>query len=248
LSPLAHTGADTGADKGAHAGAGRLARIEAGLADEGLVLLGAFHPAPEDAVPAQPDGRPSRTLLLAGNAGGSLWARFSAAPEAGDGRPDPLDRWSARVIGALAAAAGGLALFPFGGPPYLPFQRWARRGAPLSASPLGVLIHPDYGLWHAFRGAVALAEALPLPPAEARPSPCDSCAGRPCLTTCPVNAFTAAGYAVADCAAHVAAPAGQDCLDRGCRARRACPVGRAWHYPAGQARIHMTAFIAARGF
>lgn len=229
-------------------GAGRLARIEAGLAGEGLVLLGAFHAAAQDAVPAQPDGRPSRTLLLAGNAGSSLWTRFAISPEAGDGRPDPLDRWSARVIGALAAAAGGLALFPFGGPPYLPFQRWARRGAPLAPSPLGVLIHPDYGLWHAFRGAIALPDALPLPPAAARPSPCDSCAERPCLAACPVDAFTAAGYAVAACAAHVAAPAGSDCLGLGCRARRACPVGRSHHYPPEQARLHMAAFIAAHGF
>lgn len=226
--------------------ADRLGEIEAALAGEGLVLLGAFHPLAEDAVPAQPDGRPSGTLILAGNAGGSLWARFSASPEAADGRPHPLDRWSARVIGALAAAAGGLALFPFGGPPYLPFQRWARRGAPLAPSPLGMLIHPDYGLWHAFRGALALPEALALPPADARPSPCDSCAARPCLAACPVGAFTAEGYDVDACAAHVAAPAGRDCLDDGCRARRACPVGRDRHYPPAQARLHMAAFLAAR--
>jgi len=63
-----------------------------------------------------------------------------------------------------------------------------------------------------------------------------------------VDAFTAAGYAVTACAGHVAAPAGADCLGLGCRARRACPVGRAWHYPPAQARFHRAAFIAARGF
>lgn len=222
--------------------------LETGLAGEGLVLLGAFHPEAADAVPALSDGRACRTLLLVGNVGGSLWTRFSAAPEAGDGAADPLDRWSARVIGALAAAAGGEALFPFGGPPYLPFQRWAKRGAPLGQSPLGMLIHPDYGLWHAYRGAIALAEALPLPPRDPRPSPCESCAGRPCLSACPVDAFTATGYDVTACAAHVAGPDGGDCFERGCRARRACPVGRDRHYPAAQARFHMAAFIAARGF
>ena len=223
-----------------------LAQIEAGLRAQGLEPLGAFHPLPDDGVPAQPDGRACGTLILAGNIGGSLWPYFSAAPEASDGRPDPLDRWSARVICALAEVAGGRALFPFGEPPYLPFQRWAKRGAPLAASPLGMLIHPDFGLWHAYRGAVALAEALPLPPAAARTSPCDACADKPCLTACPVGAFTAAGYDVAACAGHVAAPAGSDCLGLGCRARRACPLGRAHHYPAAQARFHMSAFLAAR--
>jgi hypothetical protein len=216
------------------------------LAGEGLVLLGAFHPAGEDGVPPQPDGQPSGTLVLAGNVGGSLWPAFSNAPEARDGAPDPLDRWSARVIGAIAAQLGARAVFPFGGPPYHPFQRWAQRAAPLTPSPIGVLIHPDFGLWQAFRGALAFSPALPLPPPDRRPSPCESCAGRPCLSTCPVGAFTAAGYDVAACAGHIAAPAGADCLAEGCRARRACPVGRPHHYPADQAVFHMSAFLAAR--
>lgn len=225
-----------------------LARVEAELAVEGLVVLGAFHPQADDAVPAQVDGRACGTLILAGSAGGSLWSRFAQSPEAHDGRPDPLDRWSARVIGAVAASVGGTALFPFGGPPYLPFQRWARRGAALGQSPLGMLIHPDYGLWHAYRGAVALPQVVALPPADARASPCDSCVARPCLSACPVDAFSATGYDVAACAGHVAAPAGADCLDFGCQARRACPVGRAWHYAQAQARFHMAAFVIARGF
>lgn len=225
-----------------------LAAIETALAESGLVALGAFHPTADDAVPPLADGRPCGTLVLAGNAGGSLWPAFSASPEARDGAPDALDRWSARVLGGLATAFGGAALFPFGGPPYLPFQRWARRGAPLGPSPLGMLIHPDYGLWHAYRGALALPEALALAAPAAAPSPCDSCADKPCLAACPVAAFTESGYDVTACAGHVAAPAGADCLDLGCRARRACPVGRQYHYPPAQARFHMAAFIAAHGF
>lgn len=223
-----------------------LATIEAAARAVGLAPRGAFNCHAEDGVPAQPDGRQSRTLILIGNLGGSLWSSFQGAAESGDGHPHPLDRWSERVIGALAAAAGGLALFPSGGPPYLPFQRWAQRAEPVTPSPLGMLIHPDYGLWHAYRGALALAEALPVPPRQARPSPCESCADKPCLSNCPVAAFTADGYDVTACAGHVAAPAGADCLDLGCRARRACPVGREYHYPAPQARLHMAAFLAAR--
>ena len=226
--------------------AGALAEIEAAVRGLGLAPRGAFTCTVEDAVPAQPDGRESRTLVLIGNHAGGFWSSFQAAPEAQDGRPDPLNRWSERVIGGLAADFGGLALFPFGGPPYRPFQRWAQRAEPVAASPLGMLIHPDYGLWHAYRGAIALAEALPLPPREARPSPCDSCVEKPCLSACPVGAFTAAGYDVAACAGHVAAPAGADCLDLGCRARRACPVGREHSYAPPQARFHMAAFVAAQ--
>lgn len=223
-----------------------LAEIEARLRALGLALRGAFHCTAEDAVPAQADGRESRTLVLVGTVGGGLWAGFRESPEARDGRPDPLNRWSERVVGGLAVAAGGLAVFPFGGPPYRPFLRWARRAEPLAVSPLGMLIHPEYGLWHAYRGAVALPEELALPPQEARPSPCEGCLDKPCLTACPVAAFTGEGYDVTACTTHLSAPAGADCLSLGCLARRACPVGRAFHYSPLQARFHMEAFLAAR--
>jgi epoxyqueuosine reductase len=42
-------------------------------------------------------------------------------PEFTDGRPDPIDRWSRRVIGHMACDLGAKALFPFGGPPWHPF-------------------------------------------------------------------------------------------------------------------------------
>jgi len=223
-----------------------LAAIAAALEAEGLRLLGAFHPAEDDAVPPLTDGRACGTLILAGNIGGSLWPAFSAAPEAGDGTPDALDRWSARVLGGLAASFGGEPLYPFGGPPYRPFQRWARRGEPLTPSPLGMLIHPDYGLWHAYRGALAFPHPLDLPPSDVRPIPCRTCADKPCLSACPVGAFTAAGYDVPRCVKHISTEAGADCMGQGCRARRACPVGRAARYDPAQSRFHMEAFLRAR--
>ncbi len=232
-----------------------MATLETALAREGLIARGGFHPEPGDGVPGLDDGRPARTLVMVGNAGPALWRAFANSPEFGT-LPDPLDRWSARVIEALAEAWGARALFPFGGPPHLPFVAWAKRAEPVAESPLGILIHPDYGLWHAYRGALAFAEALDLPPRAERPRPCDSCADRPCLTACPVGAFRAAGaevagpgvadYDVSACADHLAVPAGADCMAEACRARRACPVGREYLYAPEQAAFHMTHFLAAR--
>ena len=101
-----------------------------------------------------------RTIVLAGMAGRDGWSAFAASPEAADGADDPLDRWSRRVIEALARDLGAQALFPFGGPPFWPFQQWARRAEPVHPSPIGLLIHPVYGLWHSYRGALAFREAL----------------------------------------------------------------------------------------
>ena len=211
----------------------------------GLVVCGAFHPREEDRVPAVA-GRPARSLVMLGNMGPEMWQAFQAAPESGDGQPDSLDRWSRRVIGRLAEGLGAAGLYPFGGPPYHPFVAWAKRAGPVAESPLGILIHPDYGLWHAYRGALAFAEPLDLSPQAPVPRPCDTCDEQPCLSACPVAAFGAGGYDVPACVGHIQAPEGADCLGLGCRARRACPVGTSWHYRPDQARFHMDAFLAAR--
>ena len=183
------------------------------------------------------------TIVLAGMVGRDGWSAFTASPEAGDGLDHPLDRWSRRVIEALARELGGKALFPFGGPPDLPFQQWAQRAEPVHPSPIGLLIHPRYGLWHSYRGALGLCEALAVAQPAAIPSPCESCTGRWCLNTCPVGAFTSIGYDVAACAGHLKSAAGRDCMGSGCQARLACPVGADHAYAAGQATFIMRAFL-----
>jgi hypothetical protein len=209
------------------------------VAPLGLVVLGAFHPAPADGVPGDP-----ATCVLVGNAGPAMWRAFARARRSG---PDALDGWVRDGLTAAAHDLDATALFPFGGPPWLPFQRWAQRAGPARPSPLGILIHPDFGLWHAYRGALAFAEWHALPPADDRPPPCEACAGRPCLTACPAGAFVAAtGYDVPACTAHLATPAGSDCNDLGCRARRACPIGRDFAYAPAQAAFHMAAFRRAQ--
>jgi hypothetical protein len=223
-----------------------LKRIGDDLKAQGLLVFGGFQPDAADGVPPLPDGREPATLLMIGNAGPAAWASFSGAPEAADGAPDPMDRWSKRLLRRLAGEHGGSAVFPSDGPPYPPFVAWAKRAAPVRESPLGILIHPVYGLWHAYRGALALPERLPLPAPEVSAYPCDTCEDKPCLTTCPVSAFTPDGYRVTDCAGHIATPQGEDCLALGCRARRACPIGRDYVYDPPQAEFHMEAFLGAR--
>lgn len=209
-----------------------LQTLAARIAADGLAPRGAFHARPGDGVP---EGR--RTLVLLGPAPG-FWEVFAAAPEYADGRADPLDRWSTRVIGGHARALGGAALFPFGGPPWHPFIAWARRGGQVWDSPTGLLVHAEAGLFVSFRGALALDALLDLPaPGQA---PCPACAA-PCRDACPVDALRPDGYDVPRCHAHLDTLAGRDCLTRGCAARRACPVGAASR-PFRQSEFHMTAF------
>jgi len=217
-------------------------RIEAA----GLAARGAFHVTPDDGVPATAADDRERTLVLVGNTGSQSWPAFQRSPEHRDGHPHPLDRWSERVITALARELGAHALFPFKGPPYHPFLRWARRAEPVAPSPLGMLIHPEYGLWHAYRGALVADRRLhDLPPRLDRDAPCLSCPDQPCLSACPVDAFGAGGFDVDACAGHLQAGP-NDCLDQGCLARIACPAGKAFQYVREQHRFHLAAFLRAR--
>jgi hypothetical protein len=214
-----------------------LAELDAGLAPLGLRSCGGFEPDPADGVPTLADGTPPGTVVIVGSAGAALWAAVQASPEARG--PDPVDRWTVRVLSGLAEAA----LFPFDGPPHHPFQRWARRADPsLAVSPLGLLIHPELGLWHALRGALLYRARLDLPQLVPRPSPCEACAATPCLAACPVGAFAATGYDVGACRAYLRTLSGQPCMIGGCQARRACPVGRAHAYQGGLAQHLMRAF------
>ena len=189
---------------------------------------------------------PARTLILVGSIGSSGWQAFENSPEVRDGGADPLDRWSRRIIGALAAACGGAALYPFDGPPYHPFQSWARRADSVFVSPLGLLIHPEFGLWHSYRGAVALSGEIAIPPNPALASPCENCVAKPCLSACPVGAFAPGSYDVETCVAHLGTSDGARCMDGGCLARNACPVSREYAHAPAQARFHMQAFRRPR--
>ncbi len=211
----------------------------------GLSARGAFHVEADDEVPRGPRGEAARTVILVGNTGSSFWPVFRGSPEFRDGLAHPLDRWSERVITGLARDLGGRAVFPFKGPPYYPFQQWARRAEPLSPSPLGMLIHPRYGLWHAYRGALIVDGHLAgLPDEAGAESPCLACVAQPCLTTCPVDAFSPAGFDADACAAHLSGP--NTCVDEGCRARNACPAGKPFQYVREQHQFHLSAFLRAR--
>jgi hypothetical protein len=220
------------------------AAITEAFADSGLMVRGGFAAGPDDGgLPAAPSGAPAGAVVLLGNAGGELWPRFQAGRR--DER-DPLDRWTARTVEPRAAALGVGTVYP-NDRPYQPFQRWAMRAEPVAPSPIGLLIHPDHGLWHAYRAALLLDTAPDdLPPREDRPSPCTTCVGRPCLPACPVRAHGDDGFDVAACTTHVRSGADPRCVDLGCRSRDACPVGRPSRFGDEQVRFHLAAFLRER--
>lgn len=215
-----------------------LALLEDALQSSGLKILGCFHTEEES------------TLVLIGNAGPEMWRAFETSGY-DERNPNPLDDWSRRTIEKAAERLSYdlqcpiSALFPFDGPPYHPFQRWATRSGNAFPTPIGPLLHPEYGMWHAYRGALCIECPLELPVNIVSTSPCATCADKSCLETCPVDAFTTEGYDVSACLDLLEKEPVGECFSTGCMARKACPVGQEFIYEKAQAGFHMEKFLKA---
>lgn len=224
-----------------------IADISNQLAENGLILRGGFVFAAGETVPAGAAG--TRAILLVGHGGPSIWPHFKAwlTRQASD-IDNPLDTWSREIIGAVAMRVGARAVSP-SDRPWLPFQQWAMRAEGLKPSPLGILLHPEFGPWHAYRGALLFDDARvteelrALNQAAREPIHlCDLCVGKPCRKACPVGAHAAEDFAYQACLGHVRSPAGAMCMTGGCLDRNACPYGAGYRYPAEQQAFHMAAF------
>jgi len=211
-----------------------LDKVEKTIKDSCLTVMGAFHPRPEHIAP---EG--TGTLVMLGPEEPGFWGHFTASPEYQDGSNDPLDRWSERVITGLADTLQASPYFPFGGPPFQPFIRWARATGRAHQSPVGLLVHDTAGLMISYRGALAFEAVLDLP--ENPASPCLSCDDEPCITACPVDAFGQGFYDVPTCKADLDR-AENGCMARGCAVRRICPVSQAYGREEAQSSFHMEAF------
>ncbi len=211
-----------------------LAAIDAAAAPERLFVSGAFHPRAGDGAPEN-----CGTLVLLSPAEPGFWPHVTAAPEFADKSPNPLDRWSARVIGALARQFAATPLFPFTGPPWPPFFDWALKTGESFRSPVSLLVHHRMGLLASYRGALALDAvlALPMPPSN----PCMGCPA-PCASACPTTALGRSGYNVAACHDFLETALGEDCLSLGCGVRRACPLSAAYGRLPQQSAWHMRQF------
>jgi hypothetical protein len=222
-----------------------IAEISSQLSRHGLILRGGFAFAAGEDVPASAAG--AKAVLLVGHGGPTIWPQFEAwrATQPAD-LADPLDAWSREVIGAVAARFGARAASP-SDRPWLPFQQWAMRAEGLKPSPLCILMHPRFGLWHAYRGALLFDDEAAAAMVGSRAGDlhakihlCDGCDGKPCLKACPAGAHSSAGFAYQRCLSHVRSEAGQPCMDRGCFDRNACPYD-AYRYTPAQQAFHMRA-------
>lgn len=223
------------------------------LSEQGLILRGGFNLNNDEFKDFSERTISARSLILIGVAGSSFWPKFEASSEYHSylqGEANPLDRWSQRHGDKLAATFSGLAVYPFQGPPYYPFIQWAKRCETVHSSKMGFSIHPEFGLWHAFRFALLLPNSYAELDEQLQSNSfqiktenqCDTCIDSPCLNTCPVNAYTDSGFDPDVCFNYLDQNKNSVCRTHGCIARRSCPEGVNYRYVPQHAEFHMTAF------
>jgi len=219
------------------------------LAEAGLNLLTVFDCAalPEtvtaslqaENIPLDMYGR----LVLLGHGGQQMWAQLQTF---GMRTADPVDYYSLTItrqfIRQWLEDAQTLILYP-DAPYQIPLTTLGELAGWSQPSPLGLGIHPEYGLWFAYRAVFLTQAELPITPVTAvPPSACTTCQHKPCITACPAHAVQTTGFDVFACA-HFRVQPQAVCADR-CLARLACPVAPEHHYTEAQLVYHYRQSLA----
>ena len=230
-----------------------VASLTGALAADGLDRIGAATVAHCNALLPDgwklPDlGSPRHAVIVIGH-GRGVWAPFVRACGA-DARlkadPNPFDRWtSEQIVRALRATLpAGIPCelrHVWEGPPRQVAMQALAVAVGLGArGPAGLVVNAEVGPWMAFR-AVAIV-AVPGPETVvAAPSPCVTCADRPCVAALETaqriqQARHSVPPAVTRDGAHAAqvVPVWRAWLG----VREACPVGGAARYSEAQVRYH----------
>lgn len=177
-----------------------------------------------------------KSLVLIGHGGRRLW---EAMTEADWSVADPIDSYSQRhtehFMKQHLPNDQSLLLFP--SQMLIPLQQIGQFVGWSHPSPLGLGINPEFGVWFAYRAAFLTTAVLPDIQKAQRPSPCESCVEKPCISVCPGRAvFWKRPFDVEACASH-RLKLQSSCSDR-CLSRMACPVAPEHQYTLKQIQYH----------
>jgi epoxyqueuosine reductase len=204
---------------------------------------------PAAGMPATP-----RSIVVVGNGGGDFWSAFSAFAERNPGwreRANPLDDFTREIVEreiAPVVRESGVrcvAVYPFvqAGPSlnFIELARLAGLGGP---SIIGVVLHPVYGPWIAFRAALIVDVEIDWAGPAIGFDPCPGCVPRSCITACPASAVAfPSGWDIPKCLTH-RVEVEADCAPR-CHARAGCVIGPEHRYPEDELAYHQGRALGA---
>lgn len=184
-----------------------------------------------------------QTLVLLGQAGTALWDHIQRLePETEHPFDEVSQSLAERFVTDHLGSPRWHVVYP--GPSPLPLGRLAELAGWGRASPLGLTINDEHGLWLAHRVAFLVDAPLPATEPAVFSHPCDSCVGKPCVSACPVGAVdTDSGFDIAACSAFRILD--DSVCAHQCLARQACPVGAQYRYGTEQMTHHYASGLAS---
>ena len=229
-----------------------LEAIAAAAATSGLNLVAAT-PADRYDAAVKPEYRAAaiapcaRSIIVIGNGGGTFWKAFKRHADENPGwmaGDNPLDDFTRVVVERdiirqlEQAGVDHKIVYPFMSKgPTLNFMEAGKAAGLSGPSILGVVVHPVFGPWIAFRAAILVNELIDAPGKAYRFDPCPSCAARTCISACPADAVSLAkGWDIPKCLTH-RVEVEADCAPR-CHARAGCVLGPEHRYPDDELAYH----------
>ena len=225
----------------------------------GLNLVAAVPAHRYDAVVTQPyraaalDAK-AKSIVVIANGGGALWLGLRRHAEHHPGwweRENPLDDFTRTIVEKeiepviRQSRCRYTMVFPFtSGATTLNFIELGKVAGLGGSSILGVVVHPKFGPWIAFRAAILVDELIDAPGEAASFDPCPSCTQRSCIAACPTAAVAfPSGWDIPRCLAY-RIESEPDCTPR-CHARVACVLGPQYRYPEDELAYHQRRALAA---
>lgn len=192
-----------------------------------------------------PEAKHYRQLLLFANGGPQFWHAFSAYriqfADSVDNVDDPMDQYARAIVAAFLEEnkLNHQFQFVYPGSYVLNLQSLGRLLGWHQDTPLKIGLHPLYGVWFAYRAAVLVNSDFPSTAwidSSTTVSPCQTCASKACVVSCPAGAVTAAQYYLDQCLDY-RTQENSPCAQR-CISREACPVAPEYRYSDEQIRYH----------
>jgi epoxyqueuosine reductase len=189
----------------------------------------------------------ARSIVVIGNGGGAFWRAFKEHTARNPGwvkRENPLDDFTREIVEheilpiARAGSVRCEATYPFmAGAPMLNFIELGKLAGIGGPSILGVLVHPTFGPWIAFRVALLVDVEIDAPADALGFDPCPTCASRSCINACPVHVVSyPRGWNIPKCLEH-RVEVEADCAPQ-CHSRVACVLGPEHRYPDDELAYH----------
>ena len=222
-----------------------LQSVCATLANQGFNLTGVT-----DGQPYQEHLPDCQSAVVFANGGTLFWERFiediTANPEHFTEHQHPIDDFVLRCLEAVDPAPENTRRWitcSENATVFLDFRILAERAGIGHQSPVGLLIHPEYGLWVSLRMVLLTTERISRTDLTTD-SPCTDCEAKPCVSACPAGAVSiSAGWSVQKCASFHR----ESTVCEGiCHSRRYCPIGRQHRHSRLQHLYHNSRSLGRR--